>query len=151
MNSLSGGSKLSYRGIRHPASFHSPLNSATPSLATNATRCIGVRVSRSCTYGTSLNISLPASTCVCQPRTFPCCDCPLKLPALKISSWLRGTVAKNCDLTSKENRSFHTKLLLLMLEREKRGVLVNKSRIFLIVSFALPECTMWNQASKMVS
>ena len=33
----SGGSKLSYRGIRHPASFHSPLDSATHSLATNAT------------------------------------------------------------------------------------------------------------------
>ena len=30
-------------------------------------------------------------------------------------------------------------------------MLVNKSRIFLIVSFAHPECTMWNQASKMVS
>ena len=33
----SGGSKLSYRGIRHPPSFHSLLKSATHSLATNAT------------------------------------------------------------------------------------------------------------------
>ena len=41
----SGGSKLSYRGIRHPASFHSPLNcSATHSPATNATLCIRVKV-----------------------------------------------------------------------------------------------------------
>ena len=45
----SGGSKLSYRGIRHPASFHSPLNSRSSQFSN---KCNSALQSRSQQYPT---------------------------------------------------------------------------------------------------
>ena len=72
-------------------------------------------------YGISLNISLLASTCV-SAADFSLLRLSTQITSLKNQLFqLGGTVAKNCDLTSKENRSFHTKLLLLMSERGEEG------------------------------
>ena len=106
----SGGSKLSYRGIRHPASFHWPLNSRN----TVGEEMQGVSFVHTHTRGSSLNISPPAPPVSCGLRL----RLSTQVTSLKNQLFqLRGIVAKNNDLTSKEDRSIHTKVLLFMSER----------------------------------